>query len=114
MEPRDAAREHEEGEPEMIREPMPVSPEVAEAFPVPDWQPQTSDAAFSPDEEKRIRRIVYCGEQFLGKRIKLWQARYDRAMADAQSVEELDEAMRRLDAKFPHLNLREYVEAQRG
>lgn len=33
---------HEEGEIESIREPFPVSPEVAEAFPVPDWQPTTA------------------------------------------------------------------------
>ena len=42
----DACNE-EQGEPEAIREPMPVSPEVAEGFPVPDWQPKTPDAGGS-------------------------------------------------------------------
>ena len=66
----------------------------------------------SNDAEKRIRYIVYCGEQLLTKRIKLWDTRYQRACAAAQSVEELDEAMRRLHEKFPHVGLDKIVEAQ--
>lgn len=65
---------------------------------------------FSKEAEKRITRAVIAGENFMGKRNKLWQTRYDRAMGDMQTVEELDEVMFRLDVKFPHLKLRERVE----
>ena len=62
--------------------------------------------------EKRVRRIVYCADQLMTKRSKLWETRYERACAAAQSVEELDEAMLRVHAKYPHIGLDKLVEAQ--
>lgn len=61
------------------------------------------------DAEKRVRRIVYSGEQLIEKRGKLHQKRYERACSEAASIEELDEAIRRLDAKFPRLKLSELL-----
>lgn len=62
--------------------------------------------------EKRIRRIVYCGEQLMTKRMKMWSARYERACAEAQSVAELDEALLQLHAKFPNIGLDKIIEEQ--
>jgi hypothetical protein len=66
----------------------------------------------SSSAEKRIRRIVYCGEQLMTKRTKMWDARYQRACAEAQAVEELDEAMLQLHAKFPEIGLDKIMEQQ--
>lgn len=62
--------------------------------------------------EKRIRRIVYCGEQLITKRLKMWDVRYQRACAEAQTVEELDEALRQLHEKFPHIGLDKVIMEQ--
>jgi acyl transferase domain-containing protein len=67
---------------------------------------------FDAAAEKRIKHIVYCAEQLMAKRLTMWQTRYERAIAAAQTVAELDEAMLRVNAKYPHLGLGQIVEAQ--
>lgn len=63
MSARDSAANtpHEEGEPETIREPVEVSPEVAEAFPVPDWKPVAVmaevNAASHADDAAKCRNV---------------------------------------------------------
>lgn len=64
------------------------------------------------ESEKRIRHIVYCAEQLMTKRVKVWQARYERACAEAKTVEELDEALRRVHEKFPEIGLDKIIEEQ--
>jgi hypothetical protein len=59
--------------------------------------------AFDAAAEKRIRRIVYCGEQLVAKRLALWSTRYKRAVSEAATVAELDEALSRLSEKFPEI-----------
>jgi hypothetical protein len=66
------------------------------------------------EAEKRIRRIVYCAEQLMAKRMKMWATRYGRACKDARSVEELDEALMRVHKKFPDLGLDKVIEAEGG
>lgn len=63
----------------------------------------------STQAEKRVRRIVYSGEQLIEKRGKLHQKRYERACSEAETLDELDEAIRRLDVKFPRLKLSEIL-----
>lgn len=76
--------------------------------------PDRTPSVATTDSEKRIRRIVYCAEQLMGKRVKLWQSRYERACASAESIEELDEALLRVHAKFPHIGLNKIIEEARG
>jgi hypothetical protein len=64
---------------------------------------------FTAAAEKRIKRIVYCGDQLFTKRSVVWERRYDRAMKEAQTIEEMDEAMLRLNRLHPSLGLDKVV-----
>lgn len=71
-----------------------------------------AEPSFDTSSEKRIRRIVYCADQLVMKRRQLYATRYDRALSEAQSVAELDEAMRRIHAKHPKIGLDKIIDEQ--
>jgi hypothetical protein len=62
------------------------------------------------EAEKRVVRMVAAAEQLIEKKTQLWRKRYERACSEAMSVVELDEAIRRLHHKFPHLGLDKILE----
>lgn len=66
---------------------------------------QGTPSLFDAAAEKRIRHVVYCGDQLIGKKMKLWQTRYERAVAACLSLAELDEALRRLNEKYPEIGI---------
>lgn len=67
----------------------------------------------SAEAEKRVKHILYCADQLMTKRTKLWQDRYDRAVKNAKTIEELDEAMLRINVKYKHLGLGDIIAEQR-
>ena len=67
---------------------------------------------WDPEAEKRIRHVVFCAEQLVTKRIVLWNTRYERAIRAITDPAELDEAVMRVHAKYPHLGLDKIVAAQ--